>query len=275
MSIEHLFSLKGEVAIVTGGSGQLGSAYVEVLRSAGASVAIVDVKPPKGKESEKGNDAFLGPVATFLTDITNKASVAKTYEEILRTFGAPSILVNNAGLDSPPNASAQENGLFEDYPEASWDAVVDSHLKGTLLMSQEFIRQFKLSKKEHGSIINISSMYGVVSPDQSLYDYRRRKGEVFFKPVAYSVAKSGMLNFTRWLAEYGAPSGIRANCLVLGGVFNGQAEEFLQEFQKRAMLGRMADPSEYCAAVLFLASYSASSYMTGSIMTLDGGWTAR
>ena len=106
-----------------------------------------------------------------------------------------------------------------------------------------------------GSIINVSSTYGVVSPDQSIYDYKRAGGATFFKPVGYSVAKSGVLNFTRWLAEYGAPLGIRANTLVPGGVREaGHAPEFVAEYEKRTPLGRMANESDYNGAVLFLAS---------------------
>jgi NAD(P)-dependent dehydrogenase (short-subunit alcohol dehydrogenase family) len=141
-------------------------------------------------------------------------------------------------------------------------------------MSQEFFKHL-VPKKIGGSIINISSTYGVVTPDQSIYEWRRKKGEVFYKPVAYSVAKSGLLNFTRWLAEYGGPHGIRANTLVPGGVFNNQPPEFLAEYNKRTILGRMADEADYNAAIVFLASRKASRYMTGSTMVVDGGWTAR
>ncbi|MBI2640539.1 MAG: SDR family oxidoreductase, partial [Candidatus Sungbacteria bacterium] len=207
-------------------------------------------------------------------DITKKDEVKREFQEVVAKFGTPTILINNAGIDAPPNAPASNTGPFEDYPEEIWDAVIDSHLKGAFLMSQEFIRQVRAAGKK-GSIINISSTYGVVSPDQSLYEFRRRSGETFYKPVAYSVAKSGMLNFTRWLAEYGAPYGIRANTLAPGGGFNNQPEEFVREYNRRTILGRMAREDEYNAAILFLASNNASSYMTGATLVVDGGWTAR
>ena len=121
----------------------------------------------------------------------------------------------------------------------------------------------------------MSSTYGVVTPDQSIYEYKRTGGATYFKPVGYSVAKSGVLNFTRWLAEYGAPLGIRANTLVPGGVREaGHAPEFVREYEKRTPLGRMASDSDYNGAVLFLAS-RASAYMTGATLVVDGGWTAR
>ncbi len=262
MITKDLFRLDGEIAIVTGGEGQLGQQYVEALSCAGAKVVSVDMRTGKSGK-------------TIVADITKKEDVKRAFDEIEKHIGTATILVNNAGADSPPNASAAENGPFEDYPEASWDTVIDSHLKGAFFMSQEFMRRYKDAGKKHGSIINVSSTYGVVTPDQSLYDFRRKNGETFYKPVAYSVAKSGMLNFTRWLAEYGSSWGIRANCLVLGGVANSQAEEFTKEYNKRTILGRMAQADEYNGAMIFLASHKASSYVTGAILANDGGWTAR
>ena len=124
-----------------------------------------------------------------------------------------------------------------------------------------------------GSIINIASIYGLVSPDQNLYEYRRIKGENFYKPVAYSVSKSGIINFTKYLAVYWAKKNIRVNTLTIGGVFNNQDGNFLKEYSSRIPIGKMADQHQYDGAVLFLAS-EASSYMTGSNLIIDGGWTA-
>lgn len=273
-AIVDIFDLTGEIAVITGGLGQLGSEYARILAYAGASVAVFDVKDIPGPGIEKLiADGY--PVSIHKVDITGKEGVKKGFEEAVKGFGAPTILVNNAGKDSPPNASAADNGPFEDVPEAAWDVFMDSHLKGMFFVSQEFIKTFRAGKKQHGSIINISSTYGLVTPDQSIYDFRRRAGERYFKPIGYSVAKSGVLNFTRWLAEYSAPFGIRVNTLVPGGVYANQNEEFVQEYSKRTILGRMAEPHEYNAAVLFLASHKASSYKTGSMMVIDGGWTAR
>ena len=268
--VRDLFDLSGHVAIVTGGAGRLGAEYVRVLSEAGARVAGFDL--PRSEPARPNTAALAIDV-----DITHRQAVHAAVARVAGELGTPSILVNNAGLGSSPVDAALETGPFEDYPEAAWDAMVDSHLKGTFFVSQAFIRAFRQSPAASawGSIVNVSSTYGVVTPDQSLYDYRRRDGTTFFKPVGYSVAKSGVLNFTRWLAEYCAPFGIRVNTLVPGGVReDGHAEEFVREYEKRTPLGRMARPDDYNGAVLFLAS-RASSYMTGATLTVDGGWTAR
>jgi NAD(P)-dependent dehydrogenase (short-subunit alcohol dehydrogenase family) len=130
-----------------------------------------------------------------------------------------------------------------------------------------------MAEQNHGSIINISSIYGLVSPDQSLYDYRRKNGDDFYKPIAYSVSKSGILNLTRYLSTYWAKKMVRVNSLTLGGVFNDQDKDFLDAYTSRIPIGRMAKKNEYNGAVIFLAS-RASQYMTGSNLIVDGGWTA-
>jgi NAD(P)-dependent dehydrogenase (short-subunit alcohol dehydrogenase family) len=273
-----LFSLDGRAAIVTGGLGRLGSQYVRTLVSAGASVAVFDLaNKPHPLVAALIDDGR--PVSIHTVDLVQRHAVLEAVREAAARFGPPTILVNNAGLGAPPNAPAAENGPFEEYPESSWDVMIDSHLKSAFLVSQAFIGQFKAVRERQpnlqGSIINVSSTYGVVSPDQSVYDYRRRGGHEYYKPIGYSVAKSGVLNFTRWLAEYGAPFGVRVNTLVPGGVQEADhAPEFVAAYVKRTPLGRMAHDDDYNGAVLFLAS-PASAYMTGATLVVDGGWTAR
>ena len=278
-----MFSLDGQVAIVTGALGRLGHEYVRTLAAAGARVGAIDVAGDRSAFAALAGDGHR--IQVELADLSKKEDTDRAMNAIARGLGAPSILVNNAGMGSSPAAAGNENGPFEDYSEAAWDTMIDSHLKTTLFATQAFIRHFRAAKLAAGgpsfgagatgSIINVSSTYGVVSPDQSLYDYKRAGGATYFKPVGYSVAKSGTLNFTRWLAEYGAPLGIRANTLVPGGVREaGHAPEFVREYEKRTPLGRMATDSDYNGAVLFLAS-PASSYTTGATLVVDGGWTAR
>ena len=127
-----------------------------------------------------------------------------------------------------------------------------------------------MAKNRGGSIINIASIYGILSPDQRIYEY---KSPPFFKPIAYCASKAGVLNVTRYLATYWAKNNIRVNTLILGGVFNYQDGNFLENYCSKVPLGRMAQQDEYNGAMVFLAS-DASSYMTGSQIIIDGGFSA-
>ena len=272
------FRLDGQVAIVTGGAGRLGSEYACALAAAGAAVAACDLAAAPSPLVQRAIDGGAA-ISFFSADAGSRPAMDAVVADMARKYSAPTILINNAGLGSSPADAALETGPFEDYPESAWRAMLDSHLTTALVASQAFVASFKRARKERndlaGSIVNVSSTYGVVSPDQSMYAFRRRAGAEYFKPVGYSVAKSGVLNFTRWLAEYSAPFGVRVNTLVPGGVQEtGHAPEFIAEYSRRTPLGRMARDDDYNGAVVFLAS-SASAYMTGATLVVDGGWTAR
>ncbi len=269
-----IFSVADRVVVVTGGMGQLGRQFTLALLAGGAKVAVFDQAAAISAEriaqrfgaSAEQDHLWFGAV-----DVTDRASIAAGLRAVEERWGTPHALVNNAALDSPPNASAAENGPFETYPEASLDRVLEVNLKGVVLCCQ--VIGGAMAEAGRGSIINISSIYGLVSPDQRLYTYRVQSGAPFYKPVAYSISKSGLLNLTRYLATYWAPRGVRVNTLTFGGVFNHQDETFLRNYSARVPLGRMAREDEYNGAVIFLAS-EASSYMTGSNLVIDGGWTA-
>jgi NAD(P)-dependent dehydrogenase (short-subunit alcohol dehydrogenase family) len=250
---DPLFDLSGRVAVVTGGLGQLGSVYVEGLRERGMKVAVFDIAAEDG------------------VDVTDRPSIEAATERVVAELGVPHLLVNNAALDSPPDAPAEEVGPFETYPESSFDQVMDVNVKGTLLCCQ--VVGAAMAREGRGSIVNISSVYGLLSPQQDVYEFRRRGGETFTKPVAYSVSKSAILNLTRYLATYWAKDGVRVNTVTLAGVYNDQPAEFLEAYTARVPLGRMAEAREALGAVVFLAS-DASSYMTGANLVVDGGWSA-
>ena len=260
---DSLFDLSGRTAIVTGGLGRLGTVYVAGLAERGMRVAIYDVLD--------GEPAAGDQVRAYRVDVTSRASIEEATREVIAEWGVPHLLVNNAGLDSPPNAPAEEVGPFETYPEASFDQVMDVNVKGTFLCCQAVGAE--MAREGRGSIVNVSSVYGLLSPVQDLYEFRRREGETFFKPVAYSVSKSAVLNLTRYLATYWARSGVRVNTLTLAGVFDDQPGEFLEAYGERVPIGRMAEPRECVGAVVFLAS-DASSYVTGANIVVDGGWSA-
>jgi NAD(P)-dependent dehydrogenase (short-subunit alcohol dehydrogenase family) len=250
---DELFDLSGRVAVVTGGLGQLGSVYVDGLTRRGMKVAVFDI-------------AAEDPV-----DVTDRASIEAATARVVAELGVPHLLVNNAGIDSPPDAPAEEVGPFETYPEASFDRVMDVNVKGTLLCCQ--VVGAAMAAEGRGSIVNVSSIYGLLSPQQDVYEFRRREGESFTKPVGYSVSKSAILNLTRYLATYWAGRGVRVNTLTLAGVFDDQPQAFLDAYTARVPLGRMAEAHEALGAIVFLAS-DASSYVTGANLVVDGGWTA-
>ena len=266
---DPLFDLSGRVAVVTGGMGQLGAEYAAGLASRGMKVAIFDLAgEPKPGVADVSAALADGSIRPFTVDVTDRGSLERATGEVIAAWGVPHLLVNNAGLDSPPDAPAEEVGPFEDYPEASFDRVLDVNVKGTLLCCQ--VVGGRMAAAGRGSIVNVSSIYGLLSPVQSLYDFRRQGGETFVKPVAYSVSKSAVLNLTRYLATYWAASGVRVNTLTLAGVANDQPAEFVAAYTARMPLGRMAEASEYVGAVVFLAS-DASSYVTGANLVVDGG----
>ena len=269
MSIDELFDVSQEIVLITGVSGQLGVEYAQAFLERGSHVVGLDVKP--SAESDLLSERYPAHYLFCTSDVTIKASLKKALIEITNKFGTPTVLINNAAIDSPPSAPPEENGRFEDYPEDSWDRVIDVNLKGIFLCCQVF--GAAMAKANRGSIVNIASIYGIVSPDQSLYDYRRNRGEVFFKPVAYSASKSGVLNLTRYLAVYWAKQNVRVNTLTIAGVFNNQEQVFLDAYCDRIPIGRMANVNEYTGSMLFLAG-EASRYMTGANLVIDGGWTA-
>lgn len=267
-----LFSVSGAAVVVTGGLGQLGRAISIALVDLGARVAVLDVAAEGSAPAERFGERARDPSLCFIAaDVADRSSLENAAESIDALWGVPTALINCAALDSPPNAPAEENGPFETYPEGSWDRVLEVNLKGAFLCCQTF--GARMAEQGRGSVVNISSIYGVVSPNQTIYDYRRARGETFYKPVAYAASKSGLLNLTRYLSTYWAPRNVRVNTLTLAGLFNDQEEAFLRSYTPHVPLGRMATEQDYLGAVVFLVS-GASAYMTGANLVVDGGWTA-
>ena len=265
------FDLDGRVVVVTGGLGQLGASFANALLAANARVAVVDISDDRTRAKIPLADVGEDRLCVLAADVTSKPSLRAALAQIEAAWGPPHGLINNAAIDAPPGAPASENGPFEDYPDASLDRMLDVNVKGVIFCCQVF--GGAMAKAGRGSIVNISSIYGLLSPDQGLYQYRRDRGEDFYKPVGYSVTKSALMNLTRYLAVYWGKAGVRVNTLTFAGVFADQDPEFLGPYTRKVPLGRMAEPADYDGPVVFLMS-DAARYMTGANVVVDGGFTA-
>lgn len=265
------FDLDRRTILITGGAGLLGRAYAEALLKAGANVVIADIDVDGAERIAR---SLKTPMACALPlDVTDPASIDGAVAETVGLFGSIDGLVNNAALDpkfDPIHAGSQTR-TFEDFPIDQWDRELAVNLTGAFLCAQRVGRV--MLAQGRGSIVNISSIYGLVGPDQRLYQEPGNAGPRRIKPVTYSVSKSALTGLTRYLATYWAGRGIRVNTLTLGGVDNGHDPGFAARYGSRTPLGRMARADEYCGALLFLLS-EASSYMTGADLVVDGGWTA-
>ncbi len=269
METPSLFSLKNKIAVVTGALGLLGKQHCLALSEAGATVIVCDLNEAACSDfafSLEGDSMGVG------TDITVPASVRELKDRIIKKYKKIDILVNNAAINDmfENPASAAELSKFENYPLELWEKSLNVNITGTFLCSQVIGSQ--MAAQASGSIINIASTYGIVAPDQSLYKNNEGTQE-FYKSPAYPATKGAVISFTKFLASYWGRKGVRVNCLSPGGVENGQENYFIKNYSNRTPLGRMAAPSDYKGAIVFLAS-EASSYMTGANLIIDGGWTA-
>ena len=259
------FRLDGSVALVTGALGNLGPVWVGALAGAGATVVGVDVREPGVADRPAGWEAIRHEQA----DVTDRAGLEAVRERVEQSVGAPSILVNNAGIDQPPGASAR-TFLIEDVPLEDFRRTLDVNLAGAFNVTQVFGPA--MCRAGRGSIVNIGSLYASVAAEPSFYDHMDANPP-FLKPAAYGASKAGVVNLTRYFARLWGPRGVRVNALSPGGVAGAQDAEFLSKYTARVPLGRMADPADLAGPLVFLAS-DASSYLTGHELRVDGGFTA-
>jgi len=272
LDLGRVFGLEGKVAIVTGGAGLLGEGYCHTLASVGAKVAIADIRAEEAEILSDKIKRTLGKEALGIgTDVSDPSSVREMVQKCMDRYGRVDILVNNAALDPKfdPSQAGKYGSRFEDLSFEAWQQAMAVNVTGMFLCAQAVARP--MLEAGRGVIVNVSSTYGLVGPDQRLY---QREGQpAQFKPVTYSVAKAAAIGLTKYLATYFAGAGIRVNALTPGGVFAGHDEEFVRRYSAKTILGRMADRDEMSSALLFLVS-DASSYMTGANLVVDGGWTA-
>ena len=249
--------------IVTGSSGFFGLKICKFFLDEGATVIGLDKKIPANSFNENFN--------FFKCDITREKNVKETFSKILKKKLNPNVLINNAGLDVPPSLK-QNNFSIENTSLSNWKKTHDVNVNGVFICSKIFGKYFL--KNNDGVIVNIGSIYGIVAPDNKIYENLNKKnGTNFIKPLEYSSSKSSLITMTKYLGSYWAKKNIRVNCLVMAGLFNNQDKSFLRSYNKRIPIGRMAEVNDYFGPLVFLIS-DMSKYMTGSSLIVDGGWTA-
>lgn len=250
----------------------LGREFCRTLAVAGAAVVVADLSAEHAAAAAATlRDAGFNALHAAL-DVTQPESVEAVAALCVDEFGSLDVIVNAAALDPKFDASqgAQPLTAFEEYPFEMWQQALDVNLTGVYLCCQAAARRMS-QQEEGGSIINICSTYGLVPPDQRIYE---KPGQPrVFKPAFYTTTKAGVLGLTKYIAAYYAGTRLRANCLTPGGVYNNHDETFVKNYAYRTIMGRMAHKDEMNGALLFLAS-EASSYMTGGNVVVDGGWTA-
>jgi NAD(P)-dependent dehydrogenase (short-subunit alcohol dehydrogenase family) len=259
MNILARFSLKGRTALVTGGAGpQFGSSVSEALAEAGATLITAS-------RSLERNQTFAGELRQrgfeahgMELDITDLDSISRLHEQVIQQFGRLDILVNSA--------RTSVGGSFQTQTPEDWLYSARGDMAGLFAICKMFVPD--MVRQGRGSIINISSIYGVIASDPTLYE-----GTNILHPPHYNFIKAGMINFTRHIANFYGKQGVRANCISPGGYFNSQEEPFVQNYCRRVPLGRMLNNEDIKGAVVFLAG-DASDYVTGTNLLVDGGWTA-
>ncbi len=261
-----LYNLNKQIILITGASGFLGLQYSKFLCEQGAMVYGIDLKENKkiiGLKKKYKNFKFNK------CDITNEKHLTALTNKLFKK-DVPTVLINNAALDFSPDDKDDFIKPFEKYSNEAWNKAMDVNVNGVYLCCK--IIGSKMANKKRGSIVNVSSIYGIVSPDPKIYENKNKKKK-FIKPITYSVSKSAIINLTKYLAVYWAKKNVRVNNLILGGMQNKQNKIFIKNYSERVPIGRMAKINEFNGPILFLSS-DLSSYMTGANLVVDGGWTA-
>ena len=202
-------------------------------------------------------------------DVTSPGEVGKMVEEVVGTLGKINVLHNNAASKSED--VVEFFASFEDYTFTQWRDIMNVNIDGMFLVAQAVGKQM-LAQGKGGSIIQTASIYGVVAPDHRIYEGSEYMGVEINTPAVYATSKAAVIGLTKYLATYWAKENIRVNAITPGGVESGQNEEFQSLYSSRVPMGRMGQPSEMVAALLYLAS-DASSYVTGQNLIVDGGLT--
>ena len=270
---DSLFDLSGRVCVITGGAGLLGRKHAEAVLIGGGIPVLLGRNLEKLENVKKDllEAGYSGTVECFACDITHKEEVDAVCDSLMDKYGRVDILINNAANNPKVEDhfdSCNSNG-FLGFPLENWDADIAVGLTGSFFCCQVFGKV--MDEQKSGVILNISSDYGILAPDQRLYEEEGLPPEKQKKkPVTYSVIKHGIIGLSKYLATYWGEKGIRCNTLCPSGIYNGQNEEFLSKYIKNIPMGRMSVPDDYIGTILYMIS-DASSFMNGATVVIDGG----
>ncbi len=271
MNYSTSFDLTGKTAVVTGAVGILGREFCKGLADCGANVAVVDLDLNVAQTfAEELAERSAVQAVGVSCDVSDPEAVAAMTETVVQTLGNVHILVNNAGSKSGDLGAFYAS--FEDYTLAQWREVMAVNIDGMFLVAQALGRHM-LVHGQGGSVVQTSSIYGLMAPDPRIYEGSEYLGYTISSPAVYSASKAAVVGLTKHLAAYWGDKGIRVNALAPGGVESGQNEMFQARYAARIPLGRMAERSEMVGTVLYLAS-DASRYVTGQVIAVDGGLSA-
>lgn len=266
----NLFDLTGRVAVVTGGCGLLGRRFCAGLADHGASVAVVDLDKAGTVDFARELEHAYGQRSIGVAaDITDPHQVKDMADRVERELGPIDILHNTTQKNG-----AKLDGYFapmDTFNLTTWREVMSVNLDGAFLVAQEIGK--RMAERGGGSIIQTASIYGIMGPDQRIYEGSEYLGRPINTPAVYSASKAGVCGLTRYLAAYWGHRGVRTNTLTPGGVGSGQNAEFDRRYSARIPMGRMAKADEIVGALIFLAS-DASSYVNGQNIIVDGGLAA-
>ncbi len=258
------FDLTDKIVLLTGGAGILGTRFSKALVGKGARLAIFDRNLEKASQfANEINESHPNSIIAFGGDVTNLSDLNSLQKKITSEMGEVDVLINNAAAKSPNFFEP-----FESFPLEDWNSVMEINTTGVMLGCQVFGTE--MARRGKGSIINTLSIYGILAPDQRIYEGSEYEGRSINTPAVYSTSKAALWGLTKYLASYWGHKGVRVNAITPGGVFSGQNKTFIDRYSQRVPLGRMAEAEEMCGAVLFLASDS-SSYITGQNIVIDGG----
>lgn len=256
------FSLEGRVIAVTGAAGILGIRFCKALVDSGAKVAAIDHDAEALTRLVKA----LGPTKALLAcsaDIRNRSQVADVRKQAESVFGPVDGLLNNAATKSPNFFEP-----FETFPLEDWDHVMSVNLTGSVVCAQEFGGE--MARRGRGSIVNVLSIYGILAPDQRIYEGSEYLGSAINTPAIYTASKAGLWGLTQYLSSYWGARGVRVNALTPGGIFSGQNDTFVKHYSARVPMGRMGEAEDLCGALVYLMS-DASGYVNGQNIVIDGG----